>query len=160
MKKYTRGFTLIELLVVIAIIGILSSVVLVSLNSARTKAKDARIISSVQQIRMLAEASYSDGVYGITGTANSTGVDGTAAFAGDSVAAMTGLDSDITKSGGSLKVKVNTNAVGKATVFAVYGGLPSSGTPPTLYFCLASNGATSQSMAISATAANTVTCTP
>ena len=49
--KNNRGFTLIELLVVIAIIGLLSSIVLVSLNSARMKARDARKIADFKNIQ-------------------------------------------------------------------------------------------------------------
>ena len=55
MKTYKRGFTLIELLVVIAIIGILSTAVLTSLNSAREKAQDAKKIHDVKQVALALE---------------------------------------------------------------------------------------------------------
>lgn len=50
-KQGKKGFTLIELLVVIAIIGMLSSVVLASLNSARAKARDARKVADFRNIQ-------------------------------------------------------------------------------------------------------------
>jgi prepilin-type N-terminal cleavage/methylation domain-containing protein len=59
MKTNTKkGFTLIELLVVIAIIGILSSVVLASLNSARNKGADAAVKGNLGGIRAQAELVY------------------------------------------------------------------------------------------------------
>jgi prepilin-type N-terminal cleavage/methylation domain-containing protein len=66
MKKLQKGFTLIELLVVIAIIGILSSVVLASLNSARSKGNDTAVKSNLLNARTQAELFY-DGTTGYTG---------------------------------------------------------------------------------------------
>jgi len=59
-RTQARGFTLIELLVVIAIIGILSSVVLASLNTARQKGADAAIKSNLTGARSQAELYYDD----------------------------------------------------------------------------------------------------
>jgi len=56
--KTSRGFTLIELLVVIAIIGILSSVVLASLNTARSRGTDAKIQSELRSLSVNAELYY------------------------------------------------------------------------------------------------------
>lgn len=69
-----KGFTLIELLVVIAIIGILSSVVLASLNSARSKGRDATRVTDIKQLQLAFELYFdSCGAYPstvVTTTAN------------------------------------------------------------------------------------------
>ena len=58
-RSKSRGFTLIELLVVIAIIGLLSSIVLASLNGARKKGRDARRIADLKQLQVAMELYYS-----------------------------------------------------------------------------------------------------
>ncbi|MGD0328369.1 MAG: prepilin-type N-terminal cleavage/methylation domain-containing protein [Minisyncoccia bacterium] len=60
-KLKSRGFTLIELLVVIAIIGLLSSIVLASLNTARVKARNAERISEIDQLRTAFNLALSGG---------------------------------------------------------------------------------------------------
>lgn len=113
MKK---GFTLIELLVVIAIIGILSGIVLTSLNSARTKAKEGRVQASMSQIRVIAETVYDGSVY-------------------DNIAAAPGyaeLTSDITLQGGTLYQLDGDNTAN----YAAEVKLPQSG----LFFCIDSTG--------------------
>ena len=74
-KISTSAFTLVELLVVIAIIGILSTLSVVALNSARSKARDARRLSDAKQIGMALEM-YLDtkGVYPETPVLSDNGV--------------------------------------------------------------------------------------
>lgn len=63
IPKDKLGFTLIELLVVIAIIGLLASIVLVSLNSSRIKARDARRSADLRQIKNALELYMQDKNY-------------------------------------------------------------------------------------------------
>ncbi len=60
MTHARKGFTLIELLVVVAIIGLLSTLAVVALNSAREKSRDAKRISDIKQVQTALELYYSD----------------------------------------------------------------------------------------------------
>lgn len=57
-QKFLTGFTLIELLIVIAIIGLLASIVMVSLNSARAKARDTKRVGDLRNLMTALEMYY------------------------------------------------------------------------------------------------------
>ncbi len=123
MKTLQRGFTLIELLVVIAIIGILSSIVLASLSSARNGGTNAAITSSLSNMRAQAElfAGENSGVYHTTAgaTINSCA---SGIFAATSTGGLKNLVTDLQLKAGA----TNVSCTASSTVWVVRARLAGS----------------------------------
>lgn len=134
MLKGRKGFTLIELLVVIAIIGILSSIVLVSVNTARNKAKDTAVKGGMDQIRMAGEIGYdTDGNYSAVCTE-------TGGASGNSTLSSTGdfgrIATNVQSNDGNIAPTCNEDA--NSTAYAAWAPLvAASGS----YVCVDSTGA-------------------
>jgi len=58
--KSKKGFTLIELLVVVAIMGLLATLAITALNTARARARDARRVADIRQIQAALELYFMD----------------------------------------------------------------------------------------------------
>lgn len=126
-----QGFTLIELLVVIAIIGILSAVVLASLNTARTKGNDAAVKADLDTVRTQAGLYY-DSNGSVYGTVASAGINCGNTFPANTMFANSTIETALAaayKANGSVAFYCNMDAAG--TSYAIVAPLATSGT----YWC-------------------------
>ena len=133
MKNNKKGFTLIELLVVIAIIGILASVVLASLSTARNKGSDAAVKGAMSSLRNQAEIYYGD-------NGNSYGTAGTSC-AGSVFSGATNIISNVTSNAAAAPACANSTSAWAASAQLKGGG----------YFCVDSTGAATSTSASSGT---------
>lgn len=146
MVNLKKGFTLIELLVVIAIIGILSSVVLASLNTARGKGADAAAKSNLNNIRAQAEIVYDNTSSYATVCADANVVKGIAA-------AATAEGLTWTSTANNAITVSCTNAAG---TWAAWVNL-AKGAGGANYWCVDSTG-TSMQKTLAPTAATATSC--
>ncbi|MFZ3043505.1 MAG: type II secretion system protein [Minisyncoccia bacterium] len=141
MKNLKRGFTLIELLVVIAIIGVLSAVVLASLNSARSKGNDAGVKANLDTVGTQAALyvsnnnSYGTFDSGTAGVAAACPTSGTGSVFNDETVANAIASALTDSSGGTATCLAIDNA------YAVAVSRPADvATTTTTYWCVDSSG--------------------
>lgn len=143
-KNHSSGFTLIELLVVIGIIGILSAVVLASLNTARFKGNDAAIQSDLATIQTQAEIYYGGAGNNSYGTATATGVCKVANTVFSDTTIGKAIDGAEGANGSGTGVICNNSTTAYA-VSSVMATERTAGTPD--YWCVDSTGGASKSTA-------------